>query len=120
MALKILTLEEQKKLAGLMYTLPGTVYLNQNRDKVVEEGSPEQFWQLGVKGTQIPMTQAIQLGLVESYEVKIIEGPAAKAVSKPEENKALDGPEENKAVAAPAATKAKKETKPDSEATSGS
>jgi hypothetical protein len=116
MAVKVLTLEEQKKLAGVMYTLPGTVYLNQNRDKVVEEGSPEQYWQLGTKGTQIPMSQAIQLGLVESYQVEVITtSAAAKAVSKPDENKAIGGPEENKAVAAPASAKTKKETKPDSE-----
>lgn len=78
-----------------LFKLSATTYANSDKTKVVAEESPEAAWFIGNAGDEIPMAQAVKLGMAK---------PEKPAGPEPEA-KAVDAPPENKAIAAPPATK---------------
>ncbi len=88
--------ERDSEILG-MHTLDRRLYLD-NDDNVVEEGDERAAFLLGAKGTEIPMHDAVKLGLVDPHEAaaKIADKlkPEDKAKQKPEDKKAAK-PEDN-------------------------
>lgn len=77
-------------------------YVNADRSKVVEEGSPEAAYLLAAEGTDIPTEDAKRYGLgryAPESDEQPPDGPPPdpKAEHKPADGKAKSGPPENKA-----------------------
>lgn len=77
-------LEEESEMA--MYTAPAKLWLTADRERVVEDGSPEAAHLFLAEGHQIPEEMAKQYGLVKAKAApkdKAADKPADKAVKKP-------------------------------------
>jgi len=88
---RIVRLADQKERP--MYTLTERTYVNSDSTKVVDEGSTEAAWLLGIEGEEISDETAERLGLVGA--------PEAPKKSKKGATAQVEAPEATADVAAP-------------------
>lgn len=57
--------QDERRKAGGLHTLAERTYLDASRTRALPEGHPDAAFLLGAKGNEIPLEDAVALGLVE-------------------------------------------------------